>query len=94
MAAGEGQDAERPLFDPSAPPTCDETLEAIRGRLCEGNVNARLLAIVELGQFGTLDDIGLICDLLALPRQADEDPFEHHVLLTAMKKIVNNCIVD
>ncbi len=82
-----GPGADRPLFDPSAPPTHDEKLDGIRGRLCEGNADMRLLSIVELGQLGTLDDIGLISDLFALPPQADEDPYERHVLLTAMKKI-------
>jgi hypothetical protein len=48
----------------------------------------RLVAIIELGRFGTLDDISLISDLLALPPQNDEDPFERHVLLTAMKNII------
>jgi hypothetical protein len=89
MTASEStQVADRPVFDPTAPPSYDENVEAIRGRLCEGDVDARLLAIVELGQFGSLDDIGLISDLLALPPQADEDPFERHVLLIAMKRIV------
>ena len=89
MAAGEStQGADRPEFDPSAPPSYDETLESIRGRLCEGDADGRLSAIVELGQFGTLDDVGLISDLLALPRQADEDPFERHVLLIVLKRLV------
>jgi len=82
-----GPGAGRPLFDPSAPRSHDEKLDGIRGRLCEGNADMRLLSIVELGQLGTLDDIGLISDLFALPPQADEDPYERHVLLTAMKKI-------
>ena len=80
--------ADRPEFDPSAPPSYDETLESIRGRLCEGDADGRLSAIVELGQFGTLDDVGLISDLLALSRQADEDPFERHVLLIVLKRLV------
>ena len=89
MAASEGtQIADRPEFDPSAPPTYDERREGIRGRLCEGDADARLLAIVELGLAGTLDDIGLVSDLLAMPRQRDEDPFERHVLLIALKRIV------
>jgi hypothetical protein len=77
-----------PLFDPAAMPPFDERLERIRGRLCETNPDARLVAIVELGRIGTLDDIGFLSDLLALPPQSDEDPFERHVLLTAMKKII------
>jgi hypothetical protein len=89
MTASEGTEvADRPIFDPSAPPSYDETLEAIRGRLCEGDSEARLLAIVSLGQAGTLDDIGLVSDLLALFRQDEDDPIERHYLLIAMKNIV------
>jgi len=86
-ATSDEASAAGPLFNPAAPPF-DEALEAIRGRLCDANADVRLVAIVELGGCGNLDDIGLISDLLALPPQRDEDPFERHVLLTAMKKIV------
>jgi len=77
-----------PLFDPTLPPPFSASLEAIRGSLCDSSADVRLVAIVDLGEFGTLDDVSLISDLLALPQQADEDPFERHVLITAMKKIV------
>ena len=82
------QPPDRPLFDPAAPPAFSVELEHIRGRLCERDADVRLVSIVALGRCGTLDDIGLLSDLLALPPQPDEDPYECHVLVTAMKKIV------
>ena len=84
----------RSLFHPAAMPHFNEELEAIRCGLCETNADVRLVAIVELGRSGTLDDISLISDLLALPPQKDEDPFERHVLLTAMKNIIRRLTGD
>jgi hypothetical protein len=47
----------------------------------------RLAAIVGIGRVGTLDDLGLLSDLLALPPQPDEHPREREALVQAMQQI-------
>ena len=44
-------------------------------------------AALELGKIGTLDDVGLLSDLLSLPPAPDEHPRERAAILYAMQKL-------
>ncbi len=85
--ANDDSTAARPLFYPKFPSATNASVEALRGHLCDSDAAVRLAAIGELGRFGDLDDIGLISDLLTLPKQPDENPRERQALLSAMQKI-------
>jgi hypothetical protein len=56
-------------------------------RLCDDHPIARVLAAVRLGEVGTLDDIGLFADLLALPPCADEHPRERAAMIHSMWRL-------
>ena len=85
--ANDDPTADRPLFYPRFPSATNESVEAMRSQLCDSDAAVRVTAVGDLGQFGDLDDIGLISDLLTLPRQPDEHPRERQALLSAMQKI-------
>lgn len=59
--------------------------EVLRMRLCDDHPIARLLAAVRLGEVGTLDDIALFADLLALPPCADEHPRERAAMIHSIR---------
>ncbi len=65
---------------------------AITARLALADTDPvlRLAAVNILAQVGTLDDIGLISDLLSLKPQPDEDPFERPALVEAMRAIAES----
>jgi hypothetical protein len=62
-------------------------LDGIRESLCDSNAGIRAAAAKVLGCIGTLEDIGLLGDLLALPVAKDELPGDRAGLLHAMRKI-------
>ena len=61
--------------------------EALRMRLCDNDPIGRLLTIARLGEIGTLHDIVLFLDLLALPISNDEHPRERAAMLHAMQRL-------
>jgi len=65
----------------------EEAAERMRAMLADDDALVRLEATAFLGRIGTLDDIGLLSDLLALPPMTDEDPRERKGLLLAMRRI-------
>lgn len=62
-------------------------IEKIRAELADDSPAVRLEAIDILGRIGTLDDIGLLSDLLWLPPLEDEHPDERAALARAMQQI-------
>ena len=62
-------------------------LSHLRPYLADSHASVRLEATKLLSEIGTLHDVGLLLDLAALPRQADEDPSERNVLLNAAQKL-------
>lgn len=62
-------------------------VERIRPELANNHPVVRLEAIDILGEIGTLDDIGLLSDLLSLPPLEDEHPDERAALVRAMQRI-------
>lgn len=64
-----------------------ENPDRIRERLADVSGPVRQKAARLLGEIGTLDDIALFSDLLALPPAADEDPNERQALLDAMRAL-------
>ncbi len=62
-------------------------IEGVRESLAHGNVRVRFAALDILGRIGTLGDIGLLDDLMALPLAADEHPAERPTLLRTMRAI-------
>ena len=61
--------------------------EAVRDSLADGNAQVRLAALSILARIGSLEDIGLLSDLLALPLAADEHPDERAALIRTMRSI-------
>jgi hypothetical protein len=55
--------------------------------LADADARFRIVAIDVLGRLGTLEDVGLLSDLPALPPQADEHPDERAALAGAMRAI-------
>jgi hypothetical protein len=62
-------------------------MDRVRLRLCHADPLLRVLAAVELSERGTLHDIGLFCDLLALPPDDDEHPYERAALTHALARL-------
>ena len=62
-------------------------IEKIRAELANDSAVVRLEAIDVLGRIGTLDDIGLLSDLLSLPPLKDEHSDERNALARAMQQI-------
>jgi hypothetical protein len=65
----------------------DALTEQWRMRLCDSNPVTRVLAAVRLGEVGTLDDVGLLSDLLALAPSDDEHPFERAAMVHSMERL-------
>jgi hypothetical protein len=72
------------LARPEPPPL---VIERIRGFLAYNNALVRLAASLILGRIGTMEDVGLLNDLLALPAAEDEHPEERAALLHALRTI-------
>jgi hypothetical protein len=85
-AAGEAGEPDEAVAAFTIPPPADPA-EAARTRLCSGEAAVRLRAALELGKIGTLDDVGLLSDLLSLPAAPDEHPRERAAILYAMQKL-------
>ncbi|HEV3005015.1 MAG TPA: hypothetical protein VGX78_11170 [Pirellulales bacterium] len=66
----------------------------VYARLGSGKPDERLAAINFIGRWGSLDDIGLLADLAALPPQRDEHPHERAALLHAMQRIAGLTTTD
>lgn len=84
--ASEAGASEEGIAPCAIPPPADPA-EAARTRLCSGEAAVRLQAALELGKIGTLDDVGLLSDLLSLPPAPDEHPRERAAILYAMQKL-------
>ena len=65
------------------------SLSHVRPYLADSHASVRLEAAMLVSDIGSLHDIGLLLDLAALPRQADEDPSERTVLLNAAEKLAS-----
>ena len=59
----------------------------VRNQLASKNGATRLGAITLLPIVGSLQDVGLLLDLLALPPQSDEHPREREALTETLKKL-------
>ncbi len=70
-----------------ANPVSEDPAELWRMRLCDNDPTTRLLAATKLGSFGTLDDIGLLSDLLALAPSDDEHPSERAAMVHSMQRL-------
>ena len=80
--------SESRLASPSgAPPSRNQEIGQLYLRLCHREGRQRVLAAVELGERGTLEDIGLLCDLLALPPDGEEHPRERAALSHALARL-------
>ncbi len=66
-------------------PPSEDPAELWRMKLCDNDPKTRLLAAVRLASVGTLDDIGLLSDLLALPPSDEEHPAERAAMLHSMQ---------
>jgi hypothetical protein len=64
-----------------------QTAGKCRAALADYDADARMLAIDVLGRIGTLEDIGLLSDLLVLPPTENEHPNERAALTEAMERI-------
>jgi hypothetical protein len=64
-------------------------LDQVRMMLADDNHNLRVAAIETLGQCASLDDVGLLSDLLALPPQTNEEPGERSTLRAAIQQVVS-----
>jgi hypothetical protein len=82
--AGSAADDAPPAF--TVPPPADP-VEAARARLCDSDPVVRIVAALDLGEAGDLDDIGLLSDLLSLPAtpNSKEHPREREALLRAIE---------
>lgn len=61
--------------------------DRLRAFLADKEALVRMEALRLLGEIGTLDDVGLLGDLLALPPEEDEAPGERERMLEAMRKL-------
>jgi hypothetical protein len=71
----------------SQPARRAQAAEKIRLALADHRAVVRLGAASLLERIGTLDDIGLLTDLLSLPPLEDEDPRERPALLQAVQTL-------
>ena len=85
-ATGATADREQAVASWAVPPE-DDPLETARMNLCDADPAVRIRAALELGKSGSLDDIGLLSDLLSLPIGPDEHPREREALLYAMQRL-------
>jgi len=66
-----------------------DVVEARRLRflLADPNPSVRMEVIWQIGETGDLDDVGLLMDLLALPKSTDEGRDERRLLASAIEKL-------
>lgn len=69
------------------PPPPEDPADVYRRWLCDPDPVVRMTAAVRLGKRGSLDDVGLLSDLLALPPGDDEHPAERRVLVHTMRRL-------
>lgn len=67
--------------------TREQAAEHVRFELANVDPRIRLGSVRILARIGTLDDIGMLSDLLVLPEQEDEAPGERNALLDALVAI-------
>jgi hypothetical protein len=65
----------------------ERTAEVLRAELANDRPTIRLRALTLLRELGSLDDVGLLSDLLALPKQEDEGPNEREAMLETLKTL-------
>ena len=70
-----------------SPDVREDAAQRIRLELANDHSLVRLAALFLIGRIGTLDDVGLLSDLLSLPPADDEHPDERAVLLQSMQCI-------
>ena len=70
-----------------AKPPSEDWTDLWRMRLCDSDPITRVLAVVRLGSIGTLDDIGLLSDLLALAPSAEEHPAERAAMIHSLQRL-------
>ena len=79
---------ESQVADPSGPHSSrSQELEHLYLRLCHLEGRQRVFAAIAIGELGTLEDIGLFCDLLALPPDREEHPRERAALSHALARL-------
>jgi hypothetical protein len=71
----------------ATPEPTGAVIETVREFLAHDSAKVRWAALDILCRIGTLEDIGLLDDLLALPSAADEHPQERAALLRTMRSI-------
>lgn len=62
-------------------------VDKLRAFLADKEALIRMEALRLLGEIGTLDDVGLLSDLLALPPEDDEAPGERERMLETMRRL-------
>ncbi len=68
-------------------PCLEDPAELWRMKLCDNDPIARIVAAVRLASVGTLDDIGLLSDLLALAPSDEEHPSERAAMVHSMQRL-------
>jgi hypothetical protein len=71
----------------------EKAAERFRRELAGGeDSRTRVLTARAVGRLGTLDDVGLLSDLMSLPRSANEDARERPALLAAMRRLARRVL--
>jgi hypothetical protein len=65
----------------------ERVADLLRSELANDRPPIRLRALTLLRELGSLDDVGLLSDLLALPKQEDEAPEERETMLETLKAL-------
>lgn len=89
ISEGGGEDAATVCLEElfAQPAHLPKTIDKVRGALADNSLAVRLHATRLLERLGTLDDIGLVLDLLALPPVEEEDPCERQALLHLLEAL-------
>jgi hypothetical protein len=69
------------------PSNRERTADLLRAELAGDRPPIRLRALTLLRELGSLDDVGLLSDLLALPKQEDEAPGEREAIMETLKAL-------
>jgi hypothetical protein len=85
--AGSRDHVSEQLFDIVRESMTDKELDRLRSLLADNNVDLRRAALEAIATCGTLDDVALLCDLLALPRQPQDFDDERAVLGSTIQQI-------
>ncbi|MCY3021799.1 MAG: hypothetical protein NTW87_22540 [Planctomycetota bacterium] len=65
----------------------EQAAEKMRSALANDHTGVRLRALAVLERIGSLDDVGLLMDVLALPSEGNEDPREWVALTRALRTL-------